>query len=463
MSTMKKEGKILIADDNEDVLFALNLLLEPYVEKIKVTTNPQRVEYFINDFNPDIILLDMNFHRDAICGEEGFNLLGNILKRDPAAVVIFITAYSDTQKAVRAIKAGATDFIAKPWENDKLVATVLSGIKLSKSRREVSSLKEQLDALGSADASEECVIGESAAMEEIFCTIDKVGTTDANVLLLGENGTGKDVIARLLHRNSLRSRSPFVHIDLGSIPEQLFESELFGYDKGAFTDARKSKAGRFEVANGGTLFLDEIGNLIPSAQAKLLSVLQQRQICRLGSNKSIPIDVRLICATNANIASMVAAGEFRQDLFYRINTVEINIPPLRERGNDIILLAEHFLQKYSQKYGKRVPKITRESKQILLKYPWPGNVRELQHIMERCVILGNGLSLLPDDLPLKPSTAHISKGDTGTTLNLQEVEQQTIEKAMLLSGGNMNKAAQMLGITRYALYRKLNKLNGAEL
>ena len=268
---MKKEGKILIADDNEDVLFALNLLLEPYVEKVKVTTNPQRVEYFINDFNPDIILLDMNFHRDAICGEEGFNLLDIILKRDPEAVVIFITAYSDTQKAVRAIKAGATDFIAKPWENDKLLATVLSGIKLSKSRKQVNALKEQLDGLSSADVPEEYVIGDSEAMEEIFCTVDKVGTTDANVLLLGENGTGKDVIARLLHRNSLRSRSPFVHIDLGSIPEQLFESELFGYEKGAFTDARKSKVGRFEMANGGTLFLDEIGNLPPSAQAKLLS------------------------------------------------------------------------------------------------------------------------------------------------------------------------------------------------
>ena len=459
---MKKEGKILIADDNEDVLFALNLLLEPYVEKIKVTTNPQRVEYFINDFNPDIILLDMNFHRDAICGEEGFSLLGNILKRDPAAVVIFITAYSDTQKAVRAIKAGATDFIAKPWENEKLVATVLSGIKLSKSRKEVNSLKEQLDALSSADATEECVIGKSAAMEEIFCTVDKVGTTDANVLLLGENGTGKDVIARLLHKNSMRSGKPFVHIDLGSIPEQLFESELFGYEKGAFTDARKAKAGRFEVANGGTLFL-EIGNLTPASQAKLLSVLQQRQICRLGSTKNIPIDVRLICATNANIASMVADGGFRQDLFYRINTVEMNIPPLRERGNDIILLAEHFLQKYSHKYGKRVPKITREAAQKLLKYHWPGNVRELQHIMERCVILGNGLSLLPDDLPLKPAAAHIPKRDNGAILNLQELEQQTIEKAMQLSGGNMNKAAQMLGITRYALYRKLNKLNSDEL
>ena len=460
---MKKEGKILIADDNVDVLFALNLLLEPYVEKIKVTTNPQRVEYFINDFNPDIILLDMNFNRDAICGEEGFNLLDNILKKDPAAVVIFITAYSDTSKAVRAIKAGATDFIAKPWENDKLVATVLSGIKLSKSRKEVSVLKEQLDTISCAETAQEYILGDSAAMEEIFCTVDKVGTTDANVLLLGENGTGKDVIARLIHRNSLRKGKPFVHIDLGSIPEQLFESELFGYEKGAFTDARKAKAGRFEVANGGTLFLDEIGNLTPSAQAKLLSVLQKREICRLGSNRSIPIDVRLICATNADVAAMVDSGEFRQDLFYRINTVEINIPPLRERGNDIILLAKYFLEKYSHKYGKKVPKITREARGKLLKYTWPGNVRELQHIMERCVILGNGLSLLPDDLPLKITPTNISKVDAIATLNLQHMEQQAIEKAMLLSGGNMNRAAQMLGITRYALYRKLNKLNSTEL
>ena len=449
--SMEKRGKILVADDNEDVLFALDLLLEPYVEKVKVTKNPERVEHFMNEFQPDVILLDMNFHRDAIGGQEGFELLGKILKWDPQAVVIFITAYSDTEKAVRAIKAGATDFISKPWEQEKLLATVMSGIKLRQSCREVDSLKEQITALGSADT-----------VEEIFCTVDKLGTTDANVLLLGENGTGKDVVARLLHRNSKRCGKPFVHIDLGSVPEQLFESELFGYEKGAFTDARKPKAGRFEVANGGTLFLDEIGNLSPAAQAKLLSVLEQRRICRLGGTQSIPIDVRLICATNADIASMVESGSFRQDLYYRINTVEMNLPPLRQRGNDIILLAEHFLQKYSGKYGKRVPKITREARQKLLRYEWPGNVRELQHVMERAVILGNGLSLLPDDLPLKPARTTGSRAGNSATMNLQQLEQEAIERAMLQSGGNMNKAAEMLGITRYALYRKLNKLNTQE-
>ena len=342
-SNMEKLGKILIVDDNEDVLFALNLLLEPYAEKIKVTTTPERVEHFMNTFQPDIILLDMNFSRDVVSGQEGFDCLRQILQIDPQAVVIFMTAYSDTDKAVRAIKAGATDFIPKPWEKEKLLATLSSGMKLRRSQCEVSLLKEQVEALSDGNGTDERIIGESAAMREVFDTVEKLRDTDANILILGENGTGKDVIARLLYRHSPRCGKPFVTIDLGSIPEQLFESELFGYEKGAFTDARKAKAGRMEVATGGTLFLDEIGNLSLPMQAKLLTAIEKRQINRLGSTQATPIDVRLICATNADIRQLVEEGRFRQDLLYRINTIELHIPPLRQRGDDILLLADYFL------------------------------------------------------------------------------------------------------------------------
>ena len=450
---MENLGKVLVVDDNEDVLFALNLLLEPYAEKIRVVKTPEKIDFFMKEYLPDIILLDMNFRKDAISGQEGFEWLEKILKMDKDAVVILMTAYSDTEKAVRAIKSGATDFITKPWENEKLLATLSSGIKLRRSRKEVDTLEEQVAVLANGKTPLPQIIGESEAICRIFSTAEKLGSTDANVLLLGENGTGKDLIAQLLHRNSLRNNRPFVHIDLGSIPEQLFESELFGYEKGAFTDAKKAKPGRMEIANKGTLFLNEIGNLPLQAQAKLLTALESKRITRLGGTSPIEIDVRVICATNADLPAMVENGTFREDLFYRINTIELNIPPLRERGNDIILLAEHFTEKYSHKYGKKVPRITREAKEHLLKYTWPGNVRELQHIIERAVILGNGLSLHPDDLALKPSQR--SKGKEPANLNLKELEQQAIDRAMELSDGNMNRAAELLGITRYALYRKL--------
>ncbi|MEG0646881.1 MAG: sigma-54 dependent transcriptional regulator, partial [Bacteroides sp.] len=376
---MKQLGKILIVDDNEDVLFALNLLLEPLAEKIKVSTSPDRVEHFMTTFEPDIVLLDMNFSRDAISGQEGFESLEQILKIDPQAIVIFMTAYADTEKAVRAIKAGAIDFISKPWEKEKLLATLISGMRLRQSNREVNLLKEQVEALSLQGMADDEIIGESPAMREVFDTVRKLTETDANILILGENGTGKDVIARLLYRNSSRHGRPFVTIDLGSIPEQLFESELFGYEKGAFTDARKAKAGRMEVATGGTLFLDEIGNLSLPMQAKLLTAIEKQQINRLGATQSVPIDVRLICATNADIRQMVSDGSFRQDLLYRVNTIEIHIPALRERGNDILLLADFFLKRYARKYKKEMSGLTREAKSKLLKYAWPGNVRELQH------------------------------------------------------------------------------------
>lgn len=453
---MNKLGKILVVDDNEDVLFALNLMLEPYTEKVKVATTPDRIEYFMNTFQPDIILLDMNFSRDAISGQEGFESLEQILRIDPQAVVVFMTAYADTDKAVKAIKAGATDFISKPWEKEKLLATLSSGMRIRQSQQEVTILKERLEALDGSCISEGDIIGESPAMKEVFATIHKLSETDANILILGENGTGKDVIARLLYRCSPRYGKPFVTIDLGSIPEQLFESELFGYEKGAFTDARKTKLGRMEIATGGTLFLDEIGNLSHPMQSKLLTAIEKRQISRLGSTQSVSIDVRLICATNANIRQMVGDGSFRQDLLYRINTIEIQIPPLRERGDDIILLAQYFLDRYARKYNKEMRGLTREAKNKLLKYTWPGNVRELQHTMERAVILGDGSLLKPENFLF-----HVvpkQKKEDEVPLNLEQLERQAIEKAMRLSEGNMTRAAEYLGITRFALYRKLEKL-----
>lgn len=456
-SNMEKLGKILIVDDNEDVLFALNLLLEPYAEKIKVTTTPERVEHFMHTFQPDIILLDMNFSRDVVSGQEGFDCLRQILQIDPQAVVIFMTAYSDTDKAVRAIKAGATDFIPKPWEKEKLLATLSSGMKLRRSQCEVSLLKEQVEALSDGNGTDERIIGESAAMREVFDTVEKLRDTDANILILGENGTGKDVIARLLYRHSPRCGKPFVTIDLGSIPEQLFESELFGYEKGAFTDARKAKAGRMEVATGGTLFLDEIGNLSLPMQAKLLTAIEKRQINRLGSTQATPIDVRLICATNADIRQLVEEGRFRQDLLYRINTIELHIPPLRQRGDDILLLADYFLGRYARKYRKEMRGLTREAKNKLLRYAWPGNVRELQHTMERAVILGDGSLLRPENFVFQ-ATPPLPRKEEQETLNLEELERQAVERAMRLSEGNMTRAAEYLGITRFALYRKLEKL-----
>lgn len=451
---MNKIGKILVVDDNEDVLFALNLLLEPYAEKVKVATTPERIEHFMNAFQPDIILLDMNFSRDAISGQEGFESLEQILQLDPQAVVIFMTAYADTDKAVRAIKAGATDFISKPWEKEKLLATLISGMRLRQSQREVDLLKEQVEVLSGQGSQESDIIGESSAMKEVFTTIRKLSEADANILILGENGTGKDVIAKLLYHYSPRHEKPLVTIDLGSIPEQLFESELFGFERGAFTDAKKAKAGRMEVATGGTLFLDEIGNLSLPMQAKLLTAIEKKQIMRLGSTQNIPIDVRLICATNVDIRQMVEDGNFRQDLLYRINTIEIHIPPLRERGNDIILLAEHFLSRYARKYKKEMRGLTREAKNKLLKYSWPGNVRELQHMMERAVILGDGSLLKPENFLFHTTT---QKKDT-EVLNLEQLEHQAIERAMRLSEGNISRAAEYLGITRFALYRKLEKL-----
>ena len=435
---MEPKGKILIIDDNEDVLFALNLLLEPYTEKIKVTTQPARIGHFMTTFQPDVILLDMNFRRDAISGQEGFDCLEQILRIDPQAVVVFMTAYADTDKAVRAIKAGATDFISKPWEKEKLLATLSSALKLSQSRKEVGRLQEQVLALKGNDDLPE-LIGNSPAMQKVKETIFKLSDTDANILILGENGTGKDLVARMLKHFSPRQEAAFVTIDLGSIPEQLFESELFGYEK------------------GGTLFLDEIGNLSLPMQARLLTAIEKKRITRLGAIEPIQIDVRLICATNADLHKRVTEGSFRQDLLYRINTIELRIPPLRERGEDILLLAEHFLTKYNRKYHKEAKGLTREAKNKLLKYNWPGNVRELQHTLERAVILSENNLLRPNDF-FFPHTTAGNDNENIPELNLEKLERKAIEQALKTSCGNMSRAAELLGITRFTLYRKLEKL-----
>lgn len=451
---MQKQGKILIIDDNEDILFALNVLLKPYAEEIKVSSNPERIPHYLEVFNPDIILLDMNFTKDADSGQEGLHWLKEIKKIDPDSVVIFITAYSDTEKAVQAIKAGAIDFIPKPWEKEKLLATVSSAIELRKSRTEVLQLKQQVEALES-NRTFPAIIGESEAMQAIFDMVDKLKDTDANILILGENGTGKDLVANLLYCTSPRNNNPFVHIDLGTIPEQLFESELFGHEKGAFTDAKREKKGRFEIASGGTLFLDEIGNLSLPMQAKMLTAIDKQQITRLGATAPLDMNVRLICATNADIHDMVDRGEFRQDLLYRINTIELHIPPLRDRGGDIELLADYFLKRFARKYKKEIQSITSSAIRKLREYSWPGNVRELQHTIERAVILSSGYTLSADDFILTPTTSRRGKIEN---LNLEEMERKAIDKALERASGNMNQAADILGISRFSLYRKIEKL-----
>ena len=454
------KGKVLIIDDNEDVLFSLNLLLKPHTQAIRVATDPQRIGHFMKVFEPDVILLDMNFTRDAVSGQEGFRYLEQILEIDKDAVVIFMTAYSDTEKAIRAIKAGATDFIPKPWDNDKLLATLKSGMELRMSRFEVTSLKEKIVALGGYGSAEgPILIGESPAMQRIKANIGRFAMTDANILVLGENGTGKDVVARLIHQMSQRNENPFVAIDLGTVPEALFESELFGYEKGAFTGAGSAKAGRMEVASGGTLFLDEIGNLSPQAQSKLLTAIEKREITRVGGTKERNIDVRIISATNADLQSMVSEGTFRQDLLYRVNTIEIEIPPLRERGEDVILLAEYFLEKFAGKYNKKIKGFCRDSRIMLEKYHWPGNVRELQHAIERAVIMEDTSLIRPYSLmiPQKEQQQKASVHTGELTMNLEELERDAIERAMKRANGNISRAAELLGITRYALYRKLGK------
>lgn len=451
------KGKILAIDDNEDILFALKLLLKPHVDKITTLSSPNRVIDLLKVEQYDIILLDMNFTKDASSGQEGFDWLSKILELDPQAIVIFMTAYGDAEKAVKAMKAGATDFILKPWQNEKLLATLSSAMKLCCSMRETDKLRTNQKAISEIiDEPFKDFIGESPEMKDVFATIRKVAKTDANILILGENGTGKELVARAIFRNSNRNEEVFVSVDLGSIAETLFESELFGHVKGAFTDAKADKPGRFEVAAGGTLFLDEIGNLSMPMQSKILTAIERREVTRVGANKPVKTDVRLICATNNNIHEMVDEGKFRQDLLYRINTVEIHLPPLRERTGDISLLSDHFLTIYSKKYKKKITKISQAAHKKLNAYTWPGNVRELQHAIERAVIMCESGTLEPDDFILTQSRKKQSDVELDT-YNLDDIERKIIEKVLKQSQGNITKAANDLGLTRTSLYRRMEK------
>lgn len=452
-----KIGRILAVDDNEDILFALKLLLKNHVESITAINNPERIPEVMKKEDFDVILLDMNFTKDAISGQEGFEWMEKIIEIDNDAVVVFITAYGDAEKAVRAIKAGATDFVLKPWQNEKLLATISSSIKLRRSRWETDSLRNKQKELSAVmDQPFADFIGNSPEMQKVFATIQKVAATDANVLILGENGTGKELVARALHRNSHRKDEVFISVDLGSISESLFESELFGHEKGAFTDAKKEKPGRFEVASGGSLFLDEIGNLSNTLQTKLLTILERREVVRVGATRPKAIDVRLICATNNNILQMVSDNQFRQDLLYRVNTVEIHLPPLRDRAGDIPLLANHYIKIYTKKYKKNIKGISTSSIKKLNLYPWPGNVRELQHAIERAIIMADSNILEPDDFIL--STQPNKVGDFElSSFNLDDVEKQIIVKVLKQFQGNISQAAQELGITRTSLYRRMEK------
>ncbi len=455
---MQPYGKILAVDDNEDILISLKLLLKPHVESIVTEPNPEKIDQILLKNKFDVILLDMNFKHDAISGQEGMYWFEKILDIDPDAVVIFITAYGNTEKAVRAIKAGATDFILKPWQNEKLLATVMAGIKLRESRNDASQQRNKVkQMLETIDTPFKDIIGESAGMKKVLETIRKVASTDASILILGENGTGKEVVARAIHRSSVRNDEVFINVDLGAIPDTLFESELFGYEKGAFTDAKQSKEGRFEVASGGTLFLDEIGNLTLPMQAKLLTVIERRQVVRLGSTQPKNIDIRLICATNSDIYEMVDNGDFRQDLLYRINTVEIHIPPLRERSDDIPLLAEHYFNLYTRKYKKRLKKISAAAMKELQMYNWPGNIRELQHSIERAVIMSEGMSLEPCDFILNPQKKSKTSEFEFDTFNLDEIEKRIIKMVMDKTHGNVTIAAKQMGLTRTSLYRRIEK------
>lgn len=451
-------GKILIIDDNEDLLFAAKMLLKKHAKEVSIEKDPRRIPFLVNNNSYDVILLDMNFTEDTTSGKEGFHWLKQIKEIDPKAVVILITAFGDVEMAVQALKEGATDFILKPWQNEKLLATLSSASKLKSSYDEVEKLsKKQKQLQSDAKRPYADIIGNSASMKNIFSIIDKVAETDANVLILGENGTGKELIARAIHDRSHRSDEIFVGVDMGAITETLFESELFGHKRGAFTDAKDDRAGRFEIADNGTLFLDEIGNLSMPLQSKLLTVLQRREVTRIGTNKAIPVDIRLICATNMHVHEMVMDNTFRQDLLYRINTVEIFLPPLRERQDDIPQLANHFLRIYNQKYRKNFTGFSGSAQQLLQRYNWPGNIRELQHAIERAIIMAEGEELDSRDfffLSAKPANEKIS---TPATFNLDEVEKTTIQRVIDKNGGNISKAAKELGLTRASLYRRLEK------
>jgi DNA-binding NtrC family response regulator len=452
----EKKGDILIVDDSASVLKSLELYLKHYFKSVKTLSSPNQIPFLLSTENIDIIMLDMNFTAGVNTGNEGIFWLSKILKQDPTIVVIMITAYGDIELAVKAVKEGATDFITKPWDNQKLLATLQTALKLRLSNKEIRKLRlKQKQINEDINRNYSQIIGESEVMKDLYKTINKVASTEANVLLMGENGTGKELIAREIHRQSKRSHKDFISVDLGALSETLFESELFGHVKGAFTDAKDDRIGRFEAASEGTLFLDEIGNLSFSLQAKLLSAIENKKITPLGSNREIQVDIRIISATNKDLPAMVKDNLFREDLFYRLNTVHVNIPPLRDRDDDIVLISEFYLNQFAGKYDRLPLKFTSGALDKLKKHSWPGNIRELRHTIEKAVILCERDILTPDDFAF--STESSLKTDIDKRLSLEEGEKLIISNALLKNNWNISEAAKELGIGRQTLYRKIEK------
>jgi DNA-binding NtrC family response regulator len=449
------KGNILIIDDNKSILSALEILLAPEFQVITTLSDPNLIPSELKKKDYNLIILDMNFKAGINSGNEGIYWLGRIKESNPEISVVMITAYGDVELTVKALKMGATDFFLKPWDNSKLLATLKSALQLNFSKTELNQLKEKEKELKNViNRGQKFIIGSSPQLINVLNMIRKVAKTDANVLITGENGTGKELVAQEIHRLSKRSEEVMVSVDMGAITETLFESELFGHMKGAFTDARENRPGKFEIADKGTLFLDEIGNLSFHLQAKLLTVIQNHEISRIGSNKTIPIDIRLICATNKNLESMVQEGMFREDLLYRINTIQIEVPPLRQRGNDVLVLADFFLKKYASKYNKQNLKINQPAQEKLLKYCWPGNVRELQHSIEKAVIMSEKNVLRPEDFLLRS----VMPGKNLTNdMTLEEMEKYMINLAIDKNSGNLSAVAEQLGISRQTLYNKMKK------
>jgi two-component system, NtrC family, response regulator HydG len=447
-----KTKNILIVDDDLDVLTAVRLLLKPEVKEVVTEKNPENLRYLIGQKKFDLLLLDMNFNSSINTGNEGLFWLKKVKSLDPNIAVIMITAYGDIDLAVRSLKEGAADFIVKPWNNEKLINTLKETFQKQKNGK----ITEGGYPLSQDSIIGKSLLGESPIMEDVFLKVKKIAPTDANVLILGENGTGKDLIAQAIHQQSLRHKKPFVKVDVGALTESIFESELFGYKKGAFTDAKEDRMGRFEAANGGTLFLDEIGNISLHQQAKLLSVIQNRMVTRLGSTEAVPIDIRLICATNLPLSELANENRFRKDLIYRIYTVEITVPPLHERGNDVVLLANHFMNQYGEKYAKQALKLEPKAVEKLKEYPFPGNVRELQYCIERAVIMAEEDIIQAKDLIFSVLESQNTEGGV-LDLKLSALEKNTILKVIEKHNGNITKAAKELGLTRTALYRRLSK------
>jgi len=454
-------GKILIVDDDEDILTASRLLLRREFGEISTCKDPNEIPGLLADQDYDVILLDMNFSPGESTGEDWLFWLDKILAIDPHIVVVMITAHGSLNTAVAAMKRGATDFIAKPWQNEKVVATVSTAVQLRHSRKESETLRQTNKVLREETAAGDAeIIGDSSAAKKVMAVVSRAGPTDANVLILGENGTGKELIAKELHRQSKRRDRVFLTIDMGSISESLFESELFGHKKGAFTDASEDRLGRFQAANGGTVFLDEIGNLPLNLQAKLLRVLEQRKVTPVGSDESQEIDVRVIAATNVPTAKLRNEDHFRQDLLFRLNTVELTVPPLRDRKDDILPIARHYAEIYSHKYGGTRRSFSTDAERALHDYAWPGNVRALRHAVERAIILCESELIEPLDLQLDYTATAREKASTAiapTILNLDYLEKETIQKALRKHGFNISRAANELGLTRASLYRRMEK------